>query len=189
MFSSVTSIASRENSPPERQPPTHSLTLTSHLHLLTPPLPLTLKAAQSYHLRTPQEVPGDYRVEVIILQRRCNDCRKTSVNQSLISVTHKEKQTQETTKPRRPLPKHKTCMYHSQRVCCSNYRLFGLEASQSTQLSASSFLEGSKEQETKVQSLSAAYWRRPTTLVWSCTAQQRGFHTATWILKKMKWLK
>lgn len=50
----------QENSQPERQPPTCGLTLTSHLHFITAPLPLIFRATQSYHLRIPSEIPEGF---------------------------------------------------------------------------------------------------------------------------------
>lgn len=57
----------QENSQPERQPPTYSLTLASHLHCIIPPLALIFAAMESYHLRNPSEVLREY-LKVIKLQ-------------------------------------------------------------------------------------------------------------------------
>lgn len=78
-LSTVTSIASRKT--PERQPPTYSPTLATHLHFIIPPTHCPLfRATKRQHLRIPSEIPREY-LKVIIF-------RKISFSEGFMSKTN-----------------------------------------------------------------------------------------------------
>ena len=85
----------QKNSQPERQPPTYSLTSTSHLHFVIPLLPLIFRATEGYHLRTPSEIPRE-DMKVIILQHTIQGLQENILQPEIFSPVHRTAQNKQT---------------------------------------------------------------------------------------------